>query len=138
MRSVLTNVRCKDVEAEDSILINVTANKIVAPRGCILYNVVDSSEEGIVLVENEVRVGVFSDDESQLVVRSSTTIDGGKSWENKVLSNAHSFEEIYNANANADPTMLESVISKAHDAAWQFLSRSKSSKRVNSQVEYSS
>ena len=65
------------IEAEDSVLINVTASRIIAPRGCILYNVIDTSEEGIVLTENEVRVGVFSEDKPPLIMRSSTTIDGG-------------------------------------------------------------
>ena len=74
---MLANVHSQHVEATDAILINVTAARVIAPRGSILYNVVDDSEEGIVLEENEVRVGVFSADGTQLIVKSSTTIDGG-------------------------------------------------------------
>ena len=77
VRSVVINVYANHIEAEDSVLINVTATRIIAPRGCILYNVIDTSEEGIVLTENEVRVGVFSEDKPPLIMRSSTTIDGG-------------------------------------------------------------
>lgn len=76
-RSVIVNTRCQHVEAEDAIVVNVTARRIVAGRGSILYNLVDSSEEGIRLEEGEVRVGVFSADASQTVIASSTHIDGG-------------------------------------------------------------
>lgn len=76
-RSVIVNTRCQHVEVEDAIVVNVTARRIVAGRGSILYNLVDSSEEGIRLEEGEVRVGVFSADASQTVISSSTHIDGG-------------------------------------------------------------
>ena len=76
-RSVIVNTRCQHVEVEDAIVVNVTARRIVAGRGSILYNLVDSSEEGIRLEEGEVRVGVFSADASQTVIASSTHIDGG-------------------------------------------------------------
>ena len=76
-RSVIVNTRCQHIEAEDAIIVNVTARRIIAGRGSILYNIVDSSEEGIRLGEGEVRVGVFSADASQMVITSSTSIDGG-------------------------------------------------------------
>ena len=46
----------------------------------------------------------------------------GKAWEKRVLSNAHSFEEVYTANAAADPTLLEQVGAKMHEAAWATIS----------------
>jgi hypothetical protein len=141
--SVLANVRAKLLHAEDAILINVTARKVVAPRGSILYNVVDDSEEGIVMLPGEVRVGVFSADGSQLIMTSATDIDGGKKWESRVLTNSMSFEEVYNANAEADPILLEGVMSRLHDTVWSKIGggaaacdRNASSKRINSQVEY--
>jgi hypothetical protein len=36
--SVLSNVRCKYIEAEGCVLINVTAERIVAQPGSIIYN----------------------------------------------------------------------------------------------------
>jgi hypothetical protein len=36
--SVLSNVRCKYIEAEGCVLINVTAERIVAQPGSIIYD----------------------------------------------------------------------------------------------------
>lgn len=156
VRSVVINVYANHIEAEDSVLINVTATRIIAPRGCILYNVIDTSEEGIVLTENEVRVGVFSEDKPPLIMRSSTTIDGGngcfryhlpvsflitcllgKNWEKKVLTNPLSFEEVYNANGSADTSLLEQIKEQQHEAARSslFPARRGSMKRPISEME---
>jgi hypothetical protein len=74
---VLCNVRCKYIDAEDCILVNVTADRIVARPGSIVYNIVDESEDGLDLNHGQVLAGVFSDDGSQIIMRSATTIDGG-------------------------------------------------------------
>ena len=76
-RSVLNNVRCKHVEAEDAILINVTAERVVAPKGSIIYNVATTAAEGLVLLPGDVRAGVFQADGTQIVISSHTDIDGG-------------------------------------------------------------
>jgi hypothetical protein len=115
--SVLSNVRCDHIDAEGSILINVTATRIVAPRGCILYNVANESEEGLVLTAEEVYAGVFSEDGSSLVMKSKTTIDGGKAWEEIVQGNTHTFDDVYKINTTVCPLTLEKVISGAHDTA---------------------
>lgn len=57
--------------------MNVTADRIIARPGSIVYNIVDESEDGLDLNHGQVLAGVFSDDGSQIVMRSSTTIDGG-------------------------------------------------------------
>ena len=77
-KSVLVNVRSKFIEANGAILINVTASKIVAQPGSIIYNVIDDSEEGLVVEAGQVLAGVFRDDGSQIVVKSLNSIDGGK------------------------------------------------------------
>ena len=81
---MLSNVRCKYIEAENCVLINVTADKIIAKPGSIIYNVLDDSNvpslvnEGVMqLEEKEVVVGVFNSDGEQLIVRSNVDIDGG-------------------------------------------------------------
>ena len=59
-----------------------------------------------------------------------------------MLSNAHSFEEVYTANAAADPTLLEQVGAKMHEAAWATISsgsnggdgRSKAVKRGSAEL----
>jgi len=40
VNSVLSNVRCKYIDAVDCVLINVTAERIVAAPGSIIYNYV--------------------------------------------------------------------------------------------------
>lgn len=42
----------------------------------------------------------------------------GKAWEIKVEGNSKTFEEVYNANANADPSLLEKVAADCHSGAW--------------------
>lgn len=82
--SVLSNVRCKYIEAENCVLINVTAEKIIAKPNSIIYNVLDDASATLVmdgtlqLNEKEVVVGVFDNDGKQFAVRSTTDIDGGK------------------------------------------------------------
>jgi hypothetical protein len=71
------------------------------------------------MAEGEVRVGVFSADSAQMVIRSATSIDGGQSWDKVVQANALSFEQLYNANAEADPSALEQVMSRMHESAWE-------------------
>lgn len=123
--SVLSNVRCKYIEAEHCVLINVTAEKIVMKPYSIAYNLVDDKQsptiiqEGILLLEEKnVLVGVFDENGKQLVIRSHMDTDGGKAWEIKVHGNDMTFEEVNIGNADACPTTLEGIISAAHDNAW--------------------
>jgi hypothetical protein len=116
--SVLCNVRCRHIDAEGCILVNVTAERIVARPGSIVYNVVDDSKGGLDLAASQVMAGVFSDDGGQLVMRSTTAVDGGKAWEQRIEGNPKSFEEVYNMNASADPIRLEAQIHARHEARW--------------------
>jgi len=116
--SIISNVRCNRIESNGAILINVTARSIVAKPGCIVYNVVDDTEAGLVLEDGQVLTGVFQSDGQQTIMKSSLSIDGGKAWEVSVEGNAHSFEQIYNINATVCPTTLEGVIANAHNTAW--------------------
>ena len=58
--SVLCNVRCKYIDAEGCILINVTANSIIAKPGSIIYNILDESEYGLDLSDGQVNTSSFS------------------------------------------------------------------------------
>ncbi len=113
--SVLNNVHCDDIQANDCVLVNVTAKKIVARPGSIIYNVCSTDEEGIFVDDDGVEVGVFSEDGSHILMKSSMDIDGGKAWDQKVKGNSYSFGEIYELNVSADPTKTENAILKAHD-----------------------
>ncbi len=105
VNSVLSNVRCKYIDAVDCVLINVTAERIVAAPGSIIYNYVHpGAEDKNAKTEgndpaakrvkrdtpdgshsnNEVRtsagdviVGVFQEDGSQVVINSHAETDGG-------------------------------------------------------------
>ncbi|CAM9537404.1 unnamed protein product [Ectocarpus sp. 4 AP-2014] len=121
--SALTNVRCGYIEAEDCILVNVTAKRIVAPRGSIIYNIVDTSSTGVGVGEGGVMVGVHAEDGSQQPIWSNTdTLDGGKVWKKKCAGNPMTFESIYNSNHTTDVFAVESARSKASDEAWAKLS----------------
>jgi len=105
--SAVCGVSAGEVSAEGAVLVNVCAKKVVAAKGAILYNVVDGSEEGIVLAENEVRVGVFTLDPGRpyFEMRSNQLeVDGGKAFKQKVCSNEFSFQEVYDLNRGADVT----------------------------------
>jgi hypothetical protein len=119
--SVLCNVRCKYLDVDGCILVNVTADRIYARPGCIIYNVIDESSDGLDLIHEQVLAGVFTDDGNQLVMRSHTKIDGGKAWKQDLEWNPKTFEDIYNMNTNADPIKIERQSSSAHSDKWNSL-----------------
>lgn len=138
--SVLSNVRCKYIEADHCVLINVTADRIIAPRHSIVYNLIaksDGDEQDpstpkssgayLVLQPGEVHVGVFDAEGRQMIMRSNMDIDGGKHWETQVVGNPMSFEEVHDYNAEACPKTLEKVIAHSHHTAWRSLTSKKRS-----------
>jgi len=103
--SALTRVAAGELRADGAVLVNVAARRIVAAKGSLAYNIVDTSEEGITLGENEVRVGVFTLDKDRpyFEMRSNVAeIDGGKVFKERVCGNAFSFQEVYDLNHGAD------------------------------------
>ena len=124
--SVLSNVRCNYIEAEGCVLINVTADRIIAKPGSIIYNYTHSDAEGsgetVSTADGDVIVGVFAEDGSQTIIRSHLDTDGGKVWDGAVHGNALSFSGVYDANAEACPTKLQDLIACAHDSLWQRVS----------------
>ena len=119
--SVLCNVRCKYIDAEDCILINVTADRIYARPGSIVYNIIDETEDGLDLNHGQVLAGVFSNDGTQLIMRSATTIDGGKAWKQELEWNPKTFEDVYLMNETADPISIERRATTAHSSKWKSL-----------------
>ena len=79
--SVLNNVRCKYIEADNCILMNVTADRIIAKGGNIVYNLIDDGvTQGSslsLLDEKKVVVGVFNESGVQTVITSDMDTDGG-------------------------------------------------------------
>lgn len=134
----MSNVRCKYIEADHCVLINVTADRIVAPPHSIIYNLIAKNEDEdtdamspksscsvLILQPGEVHVGVFDANGVQMIMRSNMDIDGGKHWETQVAGNPLSFEGVYDYNAEACPKTLEKVIADSHHAAWRSLSSKK-------------
>lgn len=77
--SVLSNVRCNYIEAENCVLINVTADRIIAKPFSILYNLLDRAVDATLqLNEKDIIVGVFDNDGNQAIIRSHADTDGGK------------------------------------------------------------
>ena len=75
--SLLSNVKCNHIDVDGCVLINVTANSIVAKQGFIVYNIADGTPDGIIITEKVVLAGVFSEDGTHKRMESSTDIDGG-------------------------------------------------------------
>ena len=124
--STLSNVRCKYIEAENCVLINVTAERIIAKSGSIIYNYIHDGHESkdkVVLEakEKDVIVGIFDEAGRQLVVRSHLDIDGGKVWDDTILGNQDSFAAIHSNNMQACPIALQQVIGDAHNTLWTAL-----------------
>jgi hypothetical protein len=113
---VMSNVRCDYIDAQDCVLVNVTAERVVGRAGSIGYNLIAPVIE---LTDQAVSVGVFEASGSHFVINSAVNIDGGTAWEARVKGNDKSFEQVYEFNAAACPRTLEKVIAAAHDAAWQ-------------------
>eukprot|EP00933_Yihiella_yeosuensis_P080854 TRINITY_DN9436_c0_g3_i1.p1 TRINITY_DN9436_c0_g3~~TRINITY_DN9436_c0_g3_i1.p1 ORF type:complete len:559 (-),score=115.37 TRINITY_DN9436_c0_g3_i1:189-1781(-) len=103
--SSIAKVAAEEIDAEGAVLVNVCAKKVKAGKGAVAYNVVDMSEAGLVLGENEVRVGVFTlnGDRPYFEMKSdAAAIDGGKVFKEKVCENPFSFQEVYDLNNGAD------------------------------------
>lgn len=115
--SVLINVHCNHIEAEDCVLINVTGDRIIAKKNSVIYNVVDIDGTLLNSVEEKcVYSGVFDENGDQKVLESTLDIDGGKVWDEKVLGNNCTFGEVNKLNANADPVKLEKIIESLHES----------------------
>ena len=115
--SALVNVTAGHVTAKNCLLVNVTAKKIVAEEGAIAYNVVDDSEEGLVLTKGKVCVRliylsknflpfseqvlttVFAEDGSQIRVNSDMAgPDGKEAWSTILPGNTHNYEQLHKLN----------------------------------------
>ncbi|CAI5725434.1 unnamed protein product [Hyaloperonospora brassicae] len=112
-RSVLSGVYAKEVNVTGSILINVTARSITAPN-CVVYNVTSDEADGLCLEDGSVVVGVLLPDGKKVVMRSNMNVCGGQAWTTVLEENQHSFEKIYELNADANVSKLEKLIQDEH------------------------
>ena len=115
--SALAVVTSPHVEAEGAIIVNCTAKKIVAGKGAILYNLIDTSDEGIVAAPGEVIVAVTDESGDSMILKSRMDIDGGKAWKLRLNMNDMSFEEVRDNNMDANITVIEAKRKEAYDQA---------------------
>ena len=87
-----------------------------AGKGAVMYNVVDDSEEGLVLANGEVLVGVFDAAGKQQRMESSFENDGGVWWKKEIKPGQPTFETVYLSNRNADVAVIEARSQAAHAA----------------------
>eukprot|EP00544_Gedaniella_sp_CCMP2646_P003881 CAMPEP_0202496926 /NCGR_PEP_ID=MMETSP1361-20130828/21372_1 /ASSEMBLY_ACC=CAM_ASM_000849 /TAXON_ID=210615 /ORGANISM="Staurosira complex sp., Strain CCMP2646" /LENGTH=520 /DNA_ID=CAMNT_0049128377 /DNA_START=16 /DNA_END=1578 /DNA_ORIENTATION=+ len=115
--SALAVVTSPHVEADGAIIVNCTAKKIVAGKGSILYNLIDTSDEGIVAAPGEVIVAVNDESGDSMLLKSHMDIDGGKAWKIKLDMNEMSFEDVRNKNMDANITVIEAKRNEAFEKA---------------------
>mmetsp|Transcript_28749 Transcript_28749/g.62977 ORF Transcript_28749/g.62977 Transcript_28749/m.62977 type:complete len:534 (-) Transcript_28749:321-1922(-) len=113
--SVCASVAVADLDVEDCLLVNVKAKKVKG-KGLVLYNVVDDSEEGIVLEDGDVRVNVFMPGKEKIVMKSNVSIDGGKVFKTKMDINPYSYNEVYQMNGAVDVCEAKRLLDQAADA----------------------
>jgi hypothetical protein len=117
-KSVVNNVRCTSIEADDCVLINVTCRSLKAKKGSIVYNVCVNGD--IDMAEEAVMTGVTTADSknAQIIMNSAMSIDGGKAWNEVVEGNPYDYAGIYALNAEADPLALEKMNKTMHSDMW--------------------
>jgi len=111
--SILASVTSPHVEADQAIIINCTASKIVAPKNSILYNII--SDKPIILEkEGEVLVSVTDSNGDATLLRSNMDTCGGKAWKILLDGNDLSFEGIHEKNKDADIVKIEELRQNAY------------------------
>ena len=118
--SLLSSVNAASVTCEGAILVNVTAKSIRVAPGCVVYNVATAGdlvldEAGSVLTT--ALLGGTGGAVDEVPMRSRVDLDGGKAWKEAVLANAKSFEQVYEANSDADVGAMEAHSKGLHAAA---------------------
>ena len=110
----------ESLDVQDSLLVGVTAKKISA-RGALCYNVVDMSDEGIVLSPGQCRCDIIIDGARQSLL-CDTEHDGRVTWKLKVSGNSMTFEEVWKYNKTQDCVKLLLKARNDHSTAIQTLS----------------
>ena len=113
-RSVLARVTCGTLVADRAVLVDVTARKVVAHRDSIAYNVVDDTDDGLVLDAGDVVTDVFLEDGTKIRQRSNVAVDGGAAWKTALDTNRFSFEQIYKMNLATNVIAASAVGADAH------------------------
>jgi hypothetical protein len=105
--SILALVQAAEIYADGAIIVNCAAKKIKAGKGCILYNLIDDSEEGIVAEPGEILVAVTDETGESMLLKSRMDIDGGQAWKIKLDMNEMSFEDVHTKNKDANIRQIQ-------------------------------
>jgi len=116
-KSVLCNVHADYIEATDCVLVNVTAKRIVASPGSVLYNIVSEDPNGIVVNDGAVNACIINEEANMTLIKSHVSIDGGKYWDEKVENNNNSFGELYEMNTIICPMKAEHALKRSHSSS---------------------
>jgi len=111
--SILASVKSPHIEADNAIIINCTAPKIIAPTNSILYNII--SDKPIILdKQGEVLVSVTDSNGDATLLRSNMDTCGGKAWKLLLDGNDLSFEGVHEKNKDADIVKIEELRQQAY------------------------
>eukprot|EP00984_Skeletonema_dohrnii_P012423 scaffold5038_cov147-Skeletonema_dohrnii-CCMP3373.AAC.5 len=106
--AVIAAVEAEEIQiGEGAIVVNCAAKKIIAGKGAVLYNLVSESDDGIVAEDGDVIVSVTDTEGSSMLLRSKTSICGGKAWKQVLDGNKMSFEEVHKQNRDSDVSNIE-------------------------------
>ena len=106
--AVIASVEAEEIQIGDgAIVVNCAAKKIVAGKGAVLYNLVSELDDGIVAEDGDVIVSVTDAEGASMLLKSKTTICGGKAWKQVLEGNNISFEEVHKQNRDADVSKIE-------------------------------
>ena len=137
--SVVCNVKCSSIQANQCIIMNVVARSIIAKPGSIVYNII--TDKDVLVLDNEVHVGVYDESGKFIVLHSNMSTDGGIDiinnniyvyifiiyihigvyWEKLVLDNVRTFDENYQINDKVDPMLVEIELNKLIDRIWNLI-----------------
>ncbi len=112
--SVISRVHVPDLHVSNSLLVNVSAKRVIG-KNVILYNVADDSPDGLILDDGAVLAHIYLPGGKQIKLESHINIDGGKEWSNKVLKNSSSFEDIHAMNMDIELSKSLESLAENHE-----------------------
>jgi len=121
-KCVMSNVSADGVKVNNSLLLNVSAKKVQAD-GAILYNVVDDSDEGVVLGKGDVRADIVTTSGKIITMITNLQHDSGKMWKTLLKGNTQTFEDVYKMNLSMDITEAFAKAGALHNQMRQILSQ---------------
>lgn len=114
--SAIVGCAAKELKADGAVLVNCCAQRIVAGKGAVAYNIVRHHGQ-LVLADNEVRVGIFSPGSTPpyFEMSSRADVDGGQVFKEAVCGNYLNYQQVYDLNRGVDVTACYEAAAKARE-----------------------